>query len=314
MDNILLDKCSICPHECKVNRNLGKLGVCLANSKIKIAKATMHYFEEPCISGYENCGNCGDTSKILPGSGTIFFSNCNLNCVFCQNYKISQEEFGTYVSTQKLAEIMLKLQEKGAYNINLVTPTIYSLQIKEAIIIAKEKGLKIPIIYNTSGYEKVETLKLLEGLIDVYLPDIKYYDNNIAFKYSKIKRYFEFASLALTEMYRQVGNPVFDEKGLIQKGIIIRHLILPNHTRDSKKILLWIKENLGCEVYISLMSQYFPTNKVSEYDKINRKISRKELKIVEDYMYNLGFQNGYIQKIEKNEEQYVPNFNGIFDM
>lgn len=308
---ITLDKCNICPHECKVNRILDKRGVCLADSKVKIAKVGMHYFEEPCISG---CGKCGNKIQTLAGSGTIFFSNCNLNCVFCQNYKISQEEFGTCVSVQKLSEIMIKLQENGAYNINLVTPTIYSLQIKEAIILAKENGLKIPIIYNSSGYEKVETLKLLNGLIDVYLPDIKYFDNEVAFKYSKIKRYFDYASLALIEMYRQVGNPVFDEYGLIKKGVIIRHLILPNNTRDSKKILLWIKENIGCHAYISLMSQYFPTNKAYKYEKINRKITKRELKIVEKYMYDLGFENGYIQKIEKNEEQYVPDFDAVIDM
>lgn len=306
--DITLEKCNICPHECKVNRNLGKLGKCLADSKIKIAKAGMHYFEEPCISG---CGNCEKSRKTLPGSGTIFFSNCNLNCVFCQNYKISQEDFGVCVSIQKLADIMLKLQDEGAYNINLVTPTIYTLQIKEAILIAKKKGLKIPIIYNSSGYEKVETLKLLNGLIDVYLPDIKYFDNKIAFKYSKIKKYFDFTSLALIEMYKQVGKPVFDENGLIKKGLIIRHLMLPNNTRDSKKVLLWIKENIGCDVYISLMSQYFPTNKACNYEKINRKLTKKELKIVEKCMYDLGFDNGYVQKIEKNEEQYVPDFDGV---
>lgn len=306
--DIELNKCNICPHECRVNRNIGNVGVCLADNKVKLAKVCMHYFEEPCISG---CGKCENSTKILPGSGTIFFSNCNLKCVFCQNYKISQEQFGEYVSVEKLAQIMIKLQEEGAYNINLVTPTIYSLQIKEAIIIAKEMGLKIPIIYNSSGYEKIETLRLLEGLIDVYLPDIKYYDDEMALKYSKIKEYFNYASKAVIEMYRQVGNPIFDESGMIKKGVIIRHLILPNHTRDSKKILLWIKENIGEDAYISLMSQYFPTNKSFEYEKINRKITKKELKIVENYMYSLGFKNGYVQKIEKNEEKYVPDFSSV---
>lgn len=311
MENITLNKCNICPHECKVNRILGSLGVCLANDKIKIAKVCMHYFEEPCISG---CVKCGNITSKNPGSGTIFFSNCNLNCVFCQNYKISQERVGKYVTIDELSKIMLKLQEKGAYNINLVTPTIYVLQIKEAIIIAKKNGLKIPIIYNTSGYEKVETLKLLEGLIDVFLPDFKYFDNNIALEYSKIKKYFDFASSAIAEMYRQVGNPIFDENGLIQKGLVIRHLILPNNTRDSKKILLWIKENIGNNVYISLMAQYFPSNKACKYEKINRKITKKELRIVENYMYELGFENGYVQKIEENEKQYVPDFDSIFDV
>lgn len=302
---IKLDNCNICPHECKVNRKIGKKGFCLANNEIKIAKYGMHYYEEPCISG---CANCGKEDENSPGSGTIFFSNCNLNCVFCQNYEISQANIGKVISVQKLSDIMIELQQKGAYNINLVTPTIYALQIKEAILIAKEKGLKIPIIYNSSGYKKVETLKLLDGLIDVYLPDFKYFDNNIALEYSKINKYFENASLSISEMYRQVGNPIFDENGFIKKGIIIRHLILPNHTRDSKKILLWIKENLGNEIYISLMAQYFPTNDASKYEKINRKITKKELNIVKKYMYDLGFVNGYVQKLEKNEEQYVPNF------
>lgn len=302
---VKLDSCTICPHKCNINRLAGNKGICGASNFVKVAKAGMHYYEEPCISG---CGKCGKDKEILPGSGTIFFSHCNLNCVFCQNYKISQEGFGKEITIEELANIMIKLQDQGAYNINLVTPTIYALQIKEAIILAKSKGLILPIIYNSSGYENLDTLKLLEGFIDVYLPDIKYYDNEIAFKYSKIKNYFDFASLAIQEMYRQVGNPTFDDTGMIVRGVIIRHMILPSCTRDSKKILSWIKNNIGIDVYISLMAQYFPTNKSNLYGSINRKITKKELDIVEKYMYSLGFLNGYIQKIEKNEEGYVPNF------
>lgn len=300
-----LYKCSVCPHECNVDRNSKKLGYCKASNLVKVAKVSMHQFEEPCISG---CGNSGKDKDNIRGSGTIFFSNCNLNCVFCQNYKISQEGFGKEITIERLADIMVSLQEKGAYNINLVTPTIYALQIKEAINIAKNNGLHIPIIYNSSGYEKVETLKLLKGCIDVYLPDFKYYDNEIAFKYSKIESYFNFTSLAIKEMYEQVGNPVFDDLGIIQKGVIIRHMILPNHTRDSKKVLEWIRNNIGSEVYISLMAQYFPTNKSNLYKEINRKLNKKELKIVENYMYDLGFENGYIQSIENDEKRYVPDF------
>ncbi len=294
-------KCSICPHECNVDRDSEKLGICKANNLVKIAKASIHYFEEPCISGIRNC-------EQYRGSGTIFFSNCNLNCVFCQNYEISQNGFGKEITIEKLSDIMLSLQKKGAYNINLVTPTIYALQIKEAIHIAKKNGLTIPIVYNSSGYEKVETLKLLRGFIDVYLPDFKYYNNDTALKYSKIKNYFDYASSAIIEMYNQVGNAIFDEKGIIKRGIIIRHMILPNNTRDSKKVLEWIKDNIGKEVYISLMAQYFPCNKVNMYSKINRKLTKKELSIVEKYMFDLGFENGYVQKIEKDENKYVPNF------
>ncbi len=303
---VKLDKCTICPHMCKVNRELENKGICGAGSLVKVAKVAMYYFEEPCISG---CGKCGKTNGNFPGSGTIFFSNCNLNCVFCQNYKISQEGFGKEITIEKLANIMVKLQHQGAYNINLVTPTIYALQIKEAIILAKDMDLTIPIIYNSSGYENIDTLKLLDGLIDVYLPDMKYFDNEIAFRYSKVKNYFDFSSLAILEMYKQVGKPVFNENGMITNGIIIRHMILPNCTRDSKKILYWIKDNIGVDSYISLMAQYFPTNKSYMYESINRKITTKELKIVENYMYSLGFFNGYVQNIEKNEDMYVPNFN-----
>lgn len=308
----VLRKCNICPHECNINRIDGQVGKCRAGSKLKVAKACMHYFEEPCISG---CVECGENLENKRGSGTIFFSKCNLKCVFCQNYEITQKEFGIDIAVEKLSDIMINLQENGAYNINLVSPTIYALQIREALIIAKGKGLKIPIIYNTSGYEKVETLKLFEGLVDVYLPDIKYFDNEIAYDYSKVKQYFDYTSVAVKEMYRQVGNPVFDSNGMIKKGIIVRHLILPNHTRDSKKILLWIKENLGKNVYISLMAQYFPCNEAYKYEKLNRKITLKELNIVKKYMFELGFENGYVQKIEKDEGKYVPNFDleGVID-
>lgn len=301
-----LEKCKICPHQCSVTRKGKNIGFCRANDKIQIAHFGMHYDEEPCISG---CGNCEKIEIKRKGSGTIFFSHCNLKCVFCQNYKISQGDYGMAVSIDTLSKIMMTLQKQGAYNINLVTPTIYALQIKEAIMMAKQKGLNIPIIYNSSGYENVETLKQLEGYIDVYLPDFKYFDDDLALQYSKVKNYFKYASLAIKEMYRQVGLPIFDENGMIQRGIMIRHMILPNHTRDSKKILAWIKENMGSSMYISVMAQYFPTHQANLYEKINRKISKKELKIVENYMYDLDFSHGYIQKIGKNEEKYVPNFN-----
>ena len=294
MKNIL-ENCTMCPHMCKVNRKNNEKGRCRAGDKVKIALVSIHDYEEPCISK-------------LHGSGTIFFSNCNLKCVFCQNYKISDEGLGKEYSIEELSEIMIKQQEKGVNNINLVTPTIYAYQIVQAIKIAKEKGLNIPIIYNSSGYECIETLKMLEGYIDVYLPDFKYYDNDIALKYSNIKNYFEYTTNAIKEMYKQVGNPIFDENGIIKKGVIIRHLILPNHVNQTKKILTWIKENIGKEAYVSIMAQYFPSNKSCKYEKINRKINKIELKMVENYLYDIGLANGYIQKIGKCEENYVPDF------
>lgn len=293
---ITLEKCNLCPHKCGINRLEFKNGICMAGNDLKLALANLHYFEEPCISGKN-------------GSGAIFFSNCNLKCVFCQNYKISQEGFGKEITINKLAKIFIDLQEKGANNINLVSPTIYSVQIKEAIKIARENGLILPIVYNSSGYESVEALKNLDGYIDIYLPDFKYYKNETALKYSKVKNYFDVTALAIKEMQRQVGNPIFDDNGIIKKGIIIRHMILPSHVMETIKILDWIKENLGEYTYVSIMAQYFPTNKSYLYEEINRKISKKELNIVKNYLQKIGLQNGYMQKIGKHEEEFVPNFN-----
>ena len=290
-----LEKCEICPHKCKVNRALGNRGRCRCNDKIKIALASIHNYEEPCISGKN-------------GSGTIFFSNCNLKCIYCQNYEISQLDKGKEITIDHLAEIFINQQNKNVNNINLVTPTMYVPQIIEAIKIARNNGLKIPIIYNSNGYENMETIKMLDGYIDVYLPDLKYYSNEIAKKYSKIDNYFSNAVNAIKEMQKQVGNPIFNEDGIIQKGVIIRHLILPNHILNTKKILKYIKENFDENTYISVMAQYFPTYKAKDDDKINRKISKKEYKEVEEYLYLLNLKNGYIQELGEHEEEYVPNF------
>ena len=290
-----LEKCEICPHKCKVNRALGNRGRCRCNDKIKIALASIHNYEEPCISGKNE-------------SGTIFFSNCNLKCIYCQNYEISQLDKGKEITIDHLAEIFINQQNKNVNNINLVTPTMYVPQIIEAIKIARNNGLKIPIIYNSNGYENVETIKMLDGYIDVYLPDLKYYSNEIAKKYSKIDNYFSNAVNAIKEMQKQVGNPIFNEDGIIQKGVIIRHLILPNHILNTKKILKYIKENFDENTYISVMAQYFPTYKAKDDDKINRKISKKEYKEVEEYLYLLNLKNGYIQELGEHEEEYVPNF------
>ncbi len=289
-----LECCTICPHNCKINRNKNP-GRCKSTDKIKIALYSIHNFEEPCISGEK-------------GSGTIFFSNCNMNCVFCQNYEISQFGRGKEITIEELANVMIKQQERNVQNINLVTPTSYALHIVEAIKIARKKGLEIPIVYNTNGYESVETLKLLEGYVDIYLPDLKYYYDDLAKKYSKVDNYFEIATKAIQEMYRQVGTPVLDENGVMKKGLMIRHLILPNEVQNSKKVLKWIKENIDSNVYVSIMAQYFPTYKAKEIPEIARKITKEEYEKVENYLYGLDLENGYIQELGEHEEEYVPTW------
>ena len=292
----ILEKCELCPHKCKVNRIKGEIGRCKAGKDIKIALADLHFYEEPCISG-EN------------GSGTIFFSGCNLNCKFCQNYKISQNIYGKQIEIEELAEEFLKLQNRKANNINLVTAFMYVPQIIKAIEIAKKRGLIIPIIYNSSGYESIETLKLLEGYIDVYLPDLKYYYNDLAKEVSNINNYFDVATEAIKEMYKQVGPPKFDENGMIKKGLMVRHLILPNYLENSKKVLEWLKLNLDNEVFINIMAQYFPSYKALETKDLNRKLTESEYKEIENFVFELNIQNGYMQDLEENEEQYVPEFN-----
>lgn len=291
----MLSKCTICPHMCKINRNLNQVGRCKSTNKIKIALVSLHHYEEPCISGQN-------------GSGTVFFSNCNLSCVYCQNYKISQEGKGYEITIEDLANIFLEQQRKNAHNINLVTPTMYVPQIIEAIKLAKAKGLTLPIIYNSNGYENIETIKLLNGYIDVYLPDLKYYDDAIAKKYSKINNYFKNASRAIQEMYFQVGLPKFNKNGIIEKGLIIRHLVLPNNIDNSKKVLLWIKENMPKNVYVSLMAQYFPTYKAKEIPELNRKLTQDEYTGIKEYFDSLNFANGYFQELGEHEEEYVPEF------
>lgn len=290
-----LKECKICPHKCKVNRLQNELGRCKCNSDVRIALASVHNYEEPCISGKN-------------GSGTVFFSGCNLNCIYCQNYEISQENKGKIISIEHLAEIFINQQSKNVNNINLVTPTMYVPQIIEAIKIAKNNGLKIPIIYNTNGYENVETIQKLNGYIDVYLPDLKYYSNEISKKYSKVDNYFEIATSAIKEMKKQVGNPIFDKNGIIQKGVIIRHLILPNHLLNTKNILKYIKENFDEDTYISLMAQYFPTYKAKNDNLLCRKLTKKEYKEIEKFLYQIDLKNGYMQELGDHEEEYVPNF------
>lgn len=291
----LLENCNICPHKCNINRNKGKIGRCKATNKIKVALYSVHNFEEPCISGEK-------------GSGTVFFSNCNLNCIYCQNYEISQQGRGKKISIEELSDIFIKQQKRNVENINLVTPTSYVPQIIEAIKIARKKGLNIPIVYNTNGYENIETIKMLDGYVDIYLPDLKYYYNDIAKKYSKIDNYFEIATKAIKEMEKQIGKTVIDENGIMKKGIIIRHLVLPNNIENSKKILKWIRENMNNDTYISVMAQYFPTYKAKEDLELNRKLTKQEWRKIEEYIEELGIENGFIQELGDHEEEYVPKW------
>ena len=294
MELELLEKCTICPHNCGINRLDNQIGRCKSRDTVKVALYSTHNFEEPCISGKK-------------GSGTVFFSNCNMNCVFCQNYEISQQGKGKEISIEELADIFIKQQEKDVENINLVTPTSYVPQIIEAIKIARSHGLKLPIVYNTNGYEKVETLKMLEGYVDIYLPDFKYSDNDLGKRLSKVDNYFEIVTDALKEMYRQTGKAVFNEEGIMQRGMIIRHLVLPNHILNSRRVLKWINENMH-DVYVSVMAQYFPTYKAKEIDDINRKLTKEEYEQIENYLYRLDMENGYIQELGEHEEEYVPHW------
>jgi putative pyruvate formate lyase activating enzyme len=290
-----LKECKLCPRNCKVNRLEGNIGFCGASKNIKQARIGLHYYEEPCISGSE-------------GSGTIFFSGCNLKCLFCQNYEISWEKKGEEISIEALAEKMIWLQNEGANNINLVTGFMFVPQIIEALKIARKKGLIIPIVYNSSGYESIDTLKLLEGYVDIYLPDFKYYYNDLALRLSNAYNYKEIATNAIKEMIRQQPQNIDDEYGVMKKGVLIRHLVLPNHIQNSKQVLKYIKKSFGKNVYLSVMAQYFPCFKAKDEIDINRKLSEEEFEEIEDFVYSLNLKNGYIQNLEDNEEQYVPKF------
>ncbi|MDP4268142.1 MAG: radical SAM protein [Bacteroidota bacterium] len=284
--------CDLCPRQCKVDRKIKK-GFCGADDRIKINLYDLHFGEEPIISAQN-------------GSGAIFFSHCNLRCVFCQNYLISDLGHGDYYSVEDLANIMLTLQGKNAHNINLVTPTHYTDSVIEAIILAKNKGLKIPIIWNTNGYENAETLKLLENLVDVFLPDFKYFDSEYSIKFSRSADYPEKAKSAIIEMYRQVGN-IELENNLVKKGLMIRLLILPENFNSIEKVLNWIKQNIGNKVYISLMAQYYPIHKSSDYPEINRPINKKEYNHALDVLFDMGFENGFIQEFGA-DNKYIPHF------
>ncbi len=285
-------KCSVCPRNCMAERNI-KTGICSVSENFRVARAAPHFWEEPCISGEK-------------GSGTVFFSGCNLGCVYCQNYEVSHSAFGKDVSDVELMKIFDSLVEKGVHNLNLVTPTHFAPMLAKVL---KEYKSPVPIVYNSSGYEKCETLKMLEGLVDIYLPDIKYFDSAPAKKYSDAEDYFEYASSAVLEMYRQVGTLKTDENGIAQSGIIIRHMVLPGNISQAIKIFTWVSENLPSDTYISVMRQYTPFGKAKELPPIDRKLSSREYRIVKDKILALGFENCCFQAKESSTESFIPNFN-----
>ena len=291
----LLNKCTLCPRNCKVNRINNELGFCNMGSDLIVARASLHFWEEPIISG-------------INGSGTVSFSGCNLKCVFCQNFNISTNNFGKKITIERLSEIFLELQEQGAYNINLVTPTHFVPQIIEALKIAKEKGLSIPIVYNSSGYETVNTIKLLNGYIDIYLPDFKYFNNKYAIKYSKCPNYFQYASSSLDEMVKQVGSPKFDSNGMLVKGVIVRHMMLPGLLEDSKKIIHYLVDKYNNDIFISIMNQYTPTNNLDKYNEINKTVSTSDYEKLINYAIDIGIKNGFMQEGETQKTSFIPEF------
>lgn len=292
--------CEICPRTCKVNREKGQTGVCKVTSQLKVARAALHFWEETCISGTK-------------GSGTVFFSGCSMHCVFCQNEDISQGRVGKEISRERLTEIFLELQEKGANNINLVTPGQYVPHIVWAVEKARNEGLKLPVVYNTSSYEKIDTLKHLEGIVDVYLPDFKYYNPELAAKYSKAPDYPEVAKKAIAEMVRQQPSPVFYEsegQELMKNGVIVRQLLLPGQLQDAKHIIKYLHDTYGEQIYISLMNQYTPLSHVEKYPELNKKVSKRSYEKYIDYAIEIGVENGFIQEGDVAEECFIPKFDG----
>lgn len=290
-----LKKCTLCPRNCKVNRMADKAGYCGQSASIYVARAALHMWEEPCISGGR-------------GSGTVFFSGCNLRCVFCQNHEIAAGRAGKEIDIEYLAKIFLQLQKEGAANLNLVTGTHYVPQIIRSFGIAKEKGFRIPVLYNSSGYESVETLKLLEGAVDIYLPDFKYINSVTAKKYSNASDYPQITKMAIKEMVRQCKEAMFDDEGYMQRGVIVRHLILPGHVEESKQILAYLYGTYGNDIYYSIMNQYTPLKHVEAYPEINRKITEAEYDEVVDFAIDLGIENGFIQEGETADESFIPQF------
>ena len=290
-----MNHCCLCPRNCSASRSEGMAGFCGMTDRIRAARAALHMWEEPCISGTK-------------GSGAVFFSGCSLRCIFCQNHEIAAGKAGKEISGERLAEIFLELQEKGAANINLVTGTHFAPSIRKALERAREQGLSLPVVYNCGGYESLRTLRMLEGFVDVYLPDFKYMDSQLAEKFSHAPDYPEAAKTALAEMVRQTGPCVFDPEGYIRKGTIVRHLILPGHTRNSKDVLRYLHETYGDRIYISIMNQYTPVRPLPDYPELNRKVTRREYEKVLDEAVRLGIEKAYIQEGETADESFIPAF------
>ncbi|GAB6105558.1 radical SAM protein [Blautia glucerasea] len=292
-----MSNCNLCPRQCGADRKNGKSGICGVSGKnILAARAALHFWEEPCISGER-------------GSGTVFFSGCPLRCVYCQNYQIAGTEVGMEISEERLKEIFLELQEKGAHNINLVTPTHYTPEIIRAIRKAKERGLRLPIVYNCSGYEKVETLKMLKGIVNVYLTDFKYMEREAAVRYSKAPDYPEIAQAALKEMMNQTGEAKFDEKGIMQSGVIVRHLLLPGHVRNARAVVKYVYETYGDQLYLSLMNQYTPLPQVKkEFPELDRRVTEREYQRLISYALEIGVENAFIQDGNTAKESFIPMF------
>lgn len=291
-------KCDLCPRKCLVDRKKGEKGICGQTENLKVARAALHFWEEPCISGDA-------------GSGAVFFSGCPLHCVFCQNENIANGTVGKEISLERLVDIFLELQEKGANNINLVTPGHFVPQIVKALDQAKKEGLTLPVVYNTSSYETVDTIKRLEGYVDIYLPDFKYMSPVLSKKYSHAPDYAEVAKAAIAEMVRQTGKAVFvngDEDNLILRGTIVRHLTLPGCMEDSMQILKYLHETYGDTIYISIMNQFTPLSNLEKYPELNRKITDEEYETLVDYAIDIGIENGFIQEGDTAEESFIPAF------
>ena len=296
-----MTECHLCPRECAVDRTAGERGFCGSPADIMAGRAALHMWEEPCISGKE-------------GSGAVFFSGCNLGCIYCQNHEISDGQQGLKITVEELARIFLRLQnEQRANNINLVTACHYVPLVAEALRIAKNDGLTVPVVYNSSGYEKVETLMLLAGLVDVYLPDLKCLDAEMAKQYSFAADYPEIAKAAIKEMFRQTGPVIFDDRGMVQQGVIVRQLLLPGHVKNSKAVLSWLHEEFGEDIYISIMSQYTPILSIPEVkeDKLlSRRVTVREYERLIDHATEIGIENGFIQEREVAKESFIPAFDG----
>lgn len=298
-----MSDCVLCPRKCHANRLAGQTGFCGQTAELTAARAALHFWEEPCISGSN-------------GSGTVFFSGCNIRCVFCQNHNIALGKTGRPISIERLTEIFLELQEKGAHNINLVTPTHFTPQIACALEQAKRQGLSIPIVYNTGSYEEVDSLRRLDGLIDIYLPDLKYYSSELSAAYSHAPDYFAKATAAIGEMFRQVGTPRFADAGapaenaLMLRGMIVRHLILPGQTRDSKKILRYLHETYRNDIYVSIMNQYTPLPHVADIPALNRKVTEEEYRRVLVFAERIGIESGFWQEGDVASESFIPDFDG----